>query len=66
LSAIPVVRELTSLTTRSGSCSSMFVFLHPVILRDDKFRALKFLSEDNLRQAGENQDFPTSQPVWMQ
>jgi general secretion pathway protein D len=66
LEQIPLVRELTGLTTTSRSKSAMFVFLHPIILRDDKFQGLKFLSEDNLRKADIQQDFPNSQPIWIQ
>ena len=50
LNRIPVVRVLTGLTTRSQSSSAMFVFLRPVILRDDKFRELKFVSAEDLGQ----------------
>ena len=66
LDKIPLVREVTGSTTRSKSCVSMFVFLRPIILRDDKFRDLKFVSERDVRKASLRPHFPASRPIWMQ
>ena len=63
LSKIPVVRQLTGVTTTARTCSSMFVFLRPVILRDDKFRDLKYLSEENVRKSGSKPDLPVSESI---
>lgn len=63
LERIPVVRDLASLQTDSFNQTSLFVFLKPVILREDKFKDLKFLSDTGLRDAGEKTNFPTSAPL---
>jgi general secretion pathway protein D len=41
---IPVLRDLASLQSKSDSETSLFVFLRPVILREDQFRDLKYFS----------------------
>ncbi len=51
LEKVPVVRELTGHTTNNWAETSLFVFLRPVILRDDKFKDLKYLSEEELVDA---------------
>lgn len=63
LENIPLLRHLLSKTTSQMSGSSLFVFLRPVILRDDKFRELKYLSERDTRGANVNGTFPVSQPL---
>ena len=66
LSRIPIVRQVTGLTTTSNARHSMFIFLRPVILRDDKFRDLKYISEQNVDKACLPRDMPTSHPIWLQ
>lgn len=51
LEKVPVIRELTGHTTNNWAETSLFVFLRPVILRDDKFKDLKYLSENELVDA---------------
>ena len=65
LNRIPVVRQLTGITTTADNQSSMFVFIRPIILQDDKFRDLRYLSEGNVHNAGVSPDFPASGPIWM-
>jgi general secretion pathway protein D len=60
---IPLLRELTSVRTTSRSQTTLFVFLRPVILRDDKFRDLQYLSDKDSRCAGCRTDYPSSQPM---
>lgn len=60
---IPLLNRVTSLESRSKARISLFVFLRPVILRDDKFRDLRFLSGHSVKKAGERGDFIESQPV---
>lgn len=60
---IPILRDLTSLQTSSNDQTTLFVFLRPTILRDDKFRDLKYLSDRDLRCAAEPGNFPTSCPL---
>jgi general secretion pathway protein D len=46
--------------------SRVFAFIRPVILRDDQFADLKFLSAEALKRANvENRDFPADRPMWM-
>jgi len=63
---IPILREATGLTTTADSSSSMFIFLRPIILREDKFRDLKFLSERDVSRACVRPRFPASKPIWIQ
>jgi type II secretory pathway component GspD/PulD (secretin) len=65
LHRIPVVRELTGMTTTGGASSSMFIFIRPIILQDDKFRDLRYVSEESVRNACVPRDYPTAHPVWM-
>jgi general secretion pathway protein D len=62
---IPLLRYLGGSESRNTNSTSMFVFLKPIILRDDKFRDLKYLSDRNGRSARNCPELPTSQPVWM-
>lgn len=59
---IPVVKELFRNRTNNSKQSTLFIFLRPVILRDDKFRDLKYLSERDLSRGSEPKDHPTSLP----
>ena len=60
LETIPVLNYLSSSRTKSASQTTLFVFLRPVILRDDKFRDLKFLSDRALPKTGEAGNYPAS------
>ncbi len=60
---IPILRRLTSLETSTSEDQRLFVFIKPIILRDDKFRDLRFLSDLERRNAIIPNDYPTSQPV---
>lgn len=63
INRIPVLRLLGGNLSRNTSCSSTFVFLRPVILRDDKFKDLKYLSERDGECAGIAPDYPESAPI---
>ncbi len=61
---IPFLRELTGSETDSKSRTTLFVFLRPVILRDDKFRDLQYLSDKSLNCAGcRKKNYPSSTPM---
>ncbi len=62
---VPLLRYLGGNETRSSNTSSMFIFLRPVILRDDKFRDLKYVSTQDAKCARICPDFPTSEPIWL-
>jgi general secretion pathway protein D len=63
LTDIPIVGALFSNRNKSQQSTSMFVFLRPIILRDDKFQDLKFLSEADLGHAHVHGDMPKSEPL---
>lgn len=60
LEHIPVVRTLTGTTSNSWDETSLFVFLRPVILRDDKFKDLKYISDQQVQEACLRGEFPHS------
>lgn len=62
---IPLIRELVATQTKAQSQTTLFVFLKPVILRDDKFRDLKFLSDRDLAASTESGNFPLTEPLLM-
>jgi len=63
LDKIPVVKHVTGINTDAHSRTTMFVFLKPVILRDDKFRDLQYLSDKDSKCAGCVQNVPQSLPM---
>lgn len=63
LEQIPVIKHLVSNNTDRWSRSSLFIFLKPVILRDDKFRDLKYLSRRDTRDSRTKGTFPFSEPL---
>lgn len=63
---IPVLRDLFGTQTRSTRDSTLFVFIRPTILRDDKFGDLKFLSDHKAHQSGLPPQFPSSGPIPLQ
>lgn len=63
LENIPIIRKLVSNESFNGKQTSLFIFLKPVILRDDKFADLKYYSDRDLQRATEPGDYPASLPV---
>ena len=66
LEKIPIIKYLVSQQDEKKSNSSFFVFLKPVILRDDKFRDLKFVSDRDVRSAQIRAVLPKSKPLVIQ
>lgn len=60
---IPILRLLGGNQTNNSSRGSLFVFIKPVILREDKFKDLKYLSARDGNCAGICPQYPTSQPL---
>jgi general secretion pathway protein D len=60
---VPILKDLTSLQTKSFTQTTLFVFLRPVILKDDKFRDLKYLSDRDINCAQEPPNYPQSCPL---
>lgn len=63
LGSIPVLEYLFSSRGETRTQDTLFVFLHAVILRDDKFEDLKILSNEAAARADIAGDFPESEPV---
>lgn len=63
LENIPFIKLLASNRSKADQRSTLFIFLKPIILRDDKFKSLKFLSNNDVRETDLQSRFPTSQPV---
>lgn len=60
---VPILKHLASSQTTGDQRSTLFIFLKPIILRDDKFKELKFLSDRDVHRADLPGRFPLSQPV---
>jgi len=65
LGQIPGLRWLFGSTSKTSADSTLFVFIRPVILRDDKFEDLKYISRKSAKAAGVGPDLPVSHPVPM-
>ncbi len=65
LGELPVIEYLFSDRSTTDSESSLFVFIRPIILRDDRFRDLKYLSSQDLERAELPADYPASDPIAM-
>ncbi len=63
LQNIPVVKYAFSNRTLSDSHTSLFVFIRPIILRDDKYEDLKFLSDRDVGAACIPPELPASSPL---
>jgi type II secretory pathway component GspD/PulD (secretin) len=63
LGDIPLVEYFFSNRTETESEQTLFVFIKPVILRDDQFKDLKYLSERETRKAELGRPFPSSVPL---
>jgi len=60
---IPVLGWLFGTRSETKSDTTLFVFIRPVILRDDRFEDLKYISEGRLKRAGLPGDLPESAPI---
>lgn len=65
LGEIPGLEWLVGSRSRNRSESTLFVFIRPVILRDDQFEDLKYLSERDLEKAELPANLPRSEPMLM-
>ncbi len=66
LEKIPVLKHIASMETKDQRNLSLFVFLKPIILRDDKFQDLKYLSDEDVRHAQIKGTLPQSSPIVME
>ncbi len=65
LERIPVLKQLSSMTTNSNRDNTLFVFLRPIILEEDRFRDLKFLTKRAAMVVDDGHNFPASSPLLM-
>jgi len=63
LEKIPIIRDLSTVRTNGATSTSFFLFIRPIILRDDKFKDLQHLSARSTRMAEIQGDYPTSRPI---
>lgn len=63
LDKIPILEYLVTNRSVGSENVTLFVFIRPVILRDDQFEDLKFFSQRDLGTAELPKDFPSSEPV---
>ncbi len=63
LGDIPFLRWAFGNRSRNEQTTTLFVFLRPVILRDDQFADLKYYSKRDAHLAKISDGFPTSEPV---
>jgi general secretion pathway protein D len=63
LGELPIIQYLFSDRQIASADTTLFVFIRPIILRDDEFRDLKFQSERDVRQASLPGDYPSSEPL---
>jgi general secretion pathway protein D len=66
LEKIPIVKYLASNENKDQRNLSLFVFLKPIILRDDKFQDLKYLSDEDVKSAQIKGTLPQSKPMVME
>jgi general secretion pathway protein D len=63
---MPAIQYLFGTHTRTRTQSTLFVFIRPVILRDDQFEDLKYLSAIDLQAACLPPALPQSEPLIME
>ncbi|MCC6680521.1 MAG: hypothetical protein IT445_06420 [Phycisphaeraceae bacterium] len=63
IGAVPGLEYLFSSRTQGDRNATLFVFLRPVILRDDQFRDLKYISRRDVARADVTNQAPTSAPM---
>jgi general secretion pathway protein D len=63
---IPYIGEFLSSRTKTNIQSTLFVFIRPIILRDDEFEDLKFISGRDLASAKLPSAMPKSEPMIME
>jgi general secretion pathway protein D len=65
IDAIPFADVIFGTHTRDLRDQTLFVFIKPVILRDDQFEDLKYLSERAMKDVGLPGKYPSSSPIPM-
>jgi len=63
LGEIPILEHFFRSEDNSQREQTLFVFIRPIILRDDRFMDLKYLSGKDRDLAGLEEEFPSSEPL---
>jgi len=63
LDKIPVIETLIGTRSTGREDLTLFVFIRPVILRDDRFGDLKYISDKALKDVGMRGQYPKSAPI---
>jgi type II secretory pathway component GspD/PulD (secretin) len=63
---LPVLEYIFGSHSKNESQSTLFAFIRPIILRDDEFEDLKYLSARDLEAARLPPNFPASEPMLIQ
>jgi general secretion pathway protein D len=63
LGEIPIIEHLFRSEDSSHREQTLFVFIRPIILRDDRFADLKYLSGRDRNLAGLEESYPSSEPL---
>ncbi len=66
LGEIPLLEYLFSSRSESNSETTFFVFIKPIILRDNGFEVLEHMTQADLDRAGLPGDYPPSKPLMME
>jgi general secretion pathway protein D len=66
LGEIPILKYLFSSRSNTSSETTFFVFIKPLIMRDDDFAALRHMTRVDLERAGLPGDYPVSEPLMME
>jgi general secretion pathway protein D len=60
---IPIIKDIIGSHASNKSDTTLFVFIKPVILRDDKFQDLRYLSDKAVKRAEIPENYPQSRPI---
>ena len=63
INQVPIVKYLFGAQSKTTTDRTLFVFIRPVILRDDKFADLMYLSDRAVGAAQRPGDLPASEPI---
>lgn len=65
LGKVPILKYLMGSRSKTHAQSTLFVFIRPMILRDDEFEDLRYYSDRELELAKLPPNYPTSDPMIM-
>jgi len=63
---VPLLNLVFGRTVTEEEATRIYVFMRPMILRDDQFRQLRQVSDQDYREAGEPSPYPENPTVDLQ